>query len=140
MTEPETAAPASQLIRFNDVDLDVDVMELNGWELSQIKKKAGFSYRELLAGLAEFDGDAIRALFWIAEVRHRPELAFSDYRGPTLGFVMRNVTSLAPQADNDESDGDGTPGKETGETTPTGPPGSPSSPSASDGPDANTTT
>lgn len=138
-TENDTPARRGGLVVFNGLELDVDIMELNGWELSQIKQKAGFGYRQLVAALMEWDGDAIRAVFWIAERRHRPDLQFGDYHGPTLGFAMEHAASFTPQVPDDE-DGDEL-GKAAGATTPTTEtPGSPSSPTDSGGPDASTTT
>lgn len=133
MADPETP----NLITFNGVELDVDLMELTGWELSQIKQKAGFSYRELVRALMEWDGDAIRAMFWIAERRHRPDLQFGDYQGPTLGFAMKHASNFTPQVDDEDG---AEPGKAEGTTT-TETPGSPSSPTDSAGAaDLNTTT
>lgn len=124
----------SQLVPFNSHELDIDLMELNGWELSQIKKRTGYSYQGLLDALKELDGDAIRVLFWVAELRHNPELKFDAYRGPKISFFMEHLSNLVPADVAAEVEGEL--GKAEGETeTPsietTGSQPSPSSSTAS---------
>lgn len=133
----------SKLVPWNGVELDIDVSELTGWELSQIKQRTGYSYAQLLAGLKEFDGDATRVIFWIAEKRHRPDLKFDGYHGPTLAFFSQYMGNLTPEGD--ESDAVG--GEDEAGKVPAAAailsiemPGSPPSPPASDGPAPSTTT
>lgn len=123
----------SRLLDWNGVEIDIDVTELDGWELSEIKKKVGLTYRDLIEGLQAFDGDSIRALFWIAERRHRPELTFGDYRGPTVKFLAAHMDALVPEGFGNDDD----PGKAGGEIPATN--GSPSSPNGSAGLGGNTT-
>jgi len=120
----------SALVPFNGLDLDIDLMELTGWELSQIKKRTGYSYQGLLDALKELDGDAIRVLFWVAELRHTPELKFDAYHGPKIAFFMQHLSNLIPADMAAEIEGEL--GKAAGENqTPlTETAGSPSSPSS----------
>lgn len=76
-------------------ELDIDPLELNGWELSRIKTVTGLRWRELVVELKALDGDAIRALYWAAELRTRPELKFSDYQGPTMSAFMADLVALS---------------------------------------------
>jgi len=82
------------LIEWNDRELNVDPLDLSGLELSLIKQRTTLTFRGLSAALQEVDGDAVRALFWIAERRTNPDLKFSEYEGPPIRLFLEHIDGL----------------------------------------------
>lgn len=120
----------SWIIPWNQVDYDVDPLEFSGLELKEIKLKAGFTFKQLIAAVGDLDADAIRALFWTVARRADPALTFSDYAGPTMREFLPHLDGF------EEALSAGAVGKALGITKKTSEtPGSPSSPTEPDGPD-----
>lgn len=114
-------------VPWNGKDYDVDPTEFTGLELSRIKQRAGLSYRELVRDIGQFDGEAIRAVFWTVDYRTDSSLKFSDYEGPPLAVVIPYMDAF--------NDAMLAVGKALGmpdETSAT--PGTPSSPSSTEAP------
>jgi phage tail tube protein FII len=58
------------LVDWNGKEYDIDPGEFTGRELSEIKSRAGFTYRDLMTeALPAFDADAIRAVFAVSRLR-----------------------------------------------------------------------
>lgn len=121
----------SWIVPWNGRDLDVDPCEFSGLELSLIKLRTGYTFKQLIIEVANLDADAIRALFWTVERRGDQELKFSDYAGPSMNVIVPHMVAYNEVMEEL--------GKATGTTATPETDGSPSSPSDSDGPDASTT-
>ncbi len=115
------------IVPWKGTDWDVDPTEFTGWELSQVKQRTGLSYMQLVDGVANLDGDAIRALFWTVERRNDPDLKFSDYDGPPLKTVIAHLAAFNEAME------------EMGKALTPASPGSPGSPSSTDTPEPSTT-
>lgn len=85
----------SWIIEWNGTPYDVDPHEFSGRELSMVKLRTGLALRPLIQGVLDSDGDAIRVLFWVVAQRTEPELVFSDYDGPPVGLIVKNLPGLA---------------------------------------------
>lgn len=81
-------------VPWNDKDYDVDPTEFTGLELSRIKQRAGFTFRQLVSAIGQFDGEALRALFWTVDYRTDPSLKFSEYDGPPLKVVLPHMKAF----------------------------------------------
>lgn len=82
------------LIEWNGQELNIDPLDLNGLELSLIKQRTTYTFRDLSKALQDVDGDAVRALFWIAERRINPDLAFGEYEGPPIRLFLEHLDGL----------------------------------------------
>lgn len=78
-------------VDFNGRTLDVDPTEMTGAELKRVKLLTGLSYRELINGIGAMDGEAILAIFYIAELRSNPDLKYTEYSGPPVRVVLENI-------------------------------------------------
>ena len=105
-------------------DFDVDPSEFDGLELTEIKKRTGLAFTQLIDGLGNLDAEAIRAVFWTVERRSDPELKFSDYRGPSMRVVLPTLPAFTEALDELGKDLPAIPGKTS----------SPLSPSSTDAP------
>lgn len=123
----------SWIVPWNGKEYDVDPMTFDGLELSLVKQKAGFTFRDLLTAIPNMDGDAIRVLFWIVDQRDDPALLFGSYRGPTLEVVLPHLTGFVTVVERVGKAME-IPATPTTETD-----GSPGSPSSSDTPDPSMT-
>lgn len=119
----------SFIVDWDGTEYDIDPNEFTGLELSEIKIRTTWSYRELIRELGGLDADAFRVLFWTVDRRASPDLKFSEYGGPpprvyVPGFkaFISNVTGLLGKAVADKEE---TPTTETN--------GGPSSSSTTDG-------
>lgn len=115
------------LVPWNGAEYDIDPLEFTSLEISLIKQRAGFTFTGLVEALAEFDGDAVRVLFWIVARRDDPDLKFSEFEGPSLKTFLPHIATLT-EAIGDEM------GKALPATS-----GSDGSPSSSDTPPTSTT-
>lgn len=85
------------IVAWNGRDYDIDPGEFTGRELAEIKRRAGFSYRQLMTeALPDFDADAIRAVFWTVERRQDPNLSFADYDGPPMRVFIAGFDGFPP--------------------------------------------
>lgn len=116
------------LVEWGGRTLDADPFELTGQELSEIKKRTGLTFGQLLEGVSTLDGDAVQGLFWAIERRENPDLKFTDYAGPPVRAVLQAIDALNTLAA--EEAGKASPAAGSTETTATD--GSPSSPSTSE--------
>lgn len=117
----------SYTIEWKGQQLDIDAVDFTGLELSEVKKRTGLNFKALIEGLRDLDGDAVRAIFWVAMRRTDPELKFAEFEGPPLRLFLQHFEAL--NAAMEEGLGKD-PASETSETD-----GSPSSPSDADTPD-----
>jgi hypothetical protein len=118
------------IVNWDGREYDIDPAEFTGLEMAAIKQRAGFTYRQLMTeALPEFDGDAIRALFWTVDRRASPDLKFSEYAGPPIKVFRDGFVEFGRVLD------------ELGKAIPQTPAtsGSLSSPTTSDGPGPSTT-
>lgn len=76
-------------------EYDVDPNEFTGLELSRIKQRTGLSFRQLISAIGDFDGDAIRALFWTVEGRTAPDLNYRDYSGPPMRVIVGQMEGFS---------------------------------------------
>lgn len=79
------------LVTWNDKEYDVDPSEMSGFELKLVKDRTGLSFKQLVNGIGQIDGEAIMAVFWIAARREAPDLKFSDFQGPPIRLVVANL-------------------------------------------------
>lgn len=84
----------SWIVPFNGRDLECDPGLIDGIELGLIKRNTGLSTKNFVLALADLDGEAWRALFWIVERRDDDSVKFSDYRGPSLELIMEYAAGL----------------------------------------------
>lgn len=89
----------SWLVDWDGTTYDVDPTEFTALEMSAIKQRAGLTFQQLLQRLVEFDGDAIRAVFWTVERRASPDLKFSEYAGPPVRVIMSQIGGLVAVID-----------------------------------------
>lgn len=82
------------IVPWKGTDWDVDPTEFTGLELSLIKQRTSLSFSQIVEGVADLDGDSIRALFWTVERRNDPDLKFSEYDGPPVGIVIAHLTAF----------------------------------------------
>jgi len=82
------------IVPWKGTDWDVDPTEFTGLELSLVKQRTGLSYMQLVEGVANLDGDAVRVLFWVVERRNSPDLRFSEYDGPSLKTVIAHLPAF----------------------------------------------
>ena len=89
------------IVDWNGTEYDIDPGEFTGRELSDIKKRTGFTYRDLMfEALPAFDAEAIRALFWVIDRRTDPGLKFDDYDGPPIKVFIANFAGFPPLVDD----------------------------------------
>lgn len=81
-------------VPWNGKEYDVDPTEFTGLELSRIKQRASLTYRQLVHEIGQFDGEAIRAVFWTVDVRDDPNLKFSEYGGPPLSVIFPHMDAF----------------------------------------------
>lgn len=114
-------------VEWKGQTLDIDPMEFTGLEYSLIKQRTGLTYRTLVEGLKDNDGDAIRALFWVAMRRTDPELKFSEFEGPPLKFYLAQLDKLGAAIEetgkelnlsSSTSESDGSPSSPSAAATP----------------------
>jgi hypothetical protein len=115
------------VVAWKGQELDIDPVDFTGLELSEVKKRTALTFKTLIEGLRECDGDAIRALFWVAMRRTDPELKFSEFDGPPLRLFLQHFEGLSVAMDEGLGKDQTT---ETGEND-----GSLSSPSNADTPE-----
>lgn len=82
------------IVTWKGTDFDVDPSEFDGLELTEIKKRTGLTFNQVIDGLAHLDPEAIRAVFWTVERRANPELKFSEYPGPSMRVIIPAMTAL----------------------------------------------
>lgn len=90
----------SWIVTWEGREYDIDPGEFNGLELSEIKKRAGFSYRQLMTeAIPDLDPDAWRVLFWTIDRRANAELTFGEYAGPPIRLLTENFAGYVPLVD-----------------------------------------
>jgi len=119
------------LVTWNGREYDVDPSEFTGLELKLIKDRTNLSFRDLVNGIARFDGEAVQAVFWAVARRDEPDLKFSDFQGPPMKLVVANIAAFNDAMEELGKAADPDPSPETT--------GSGSSPSTPDGPGSSTT-
>ena len=112
------------IVAWKGTDFDVDPSEFDGLELTEIKKRTGLTFQQLMDGIGHLDAEAIRAVFWTVERRNDPELKFADYKGPSMRVIIPVLPALGEALDDLGKDLPATLGKT----------GSPPSPSSTDAP------
>jgi hypothetical protein len=78
----------SVIVPWQGEEYDVDPSELTGLELGLIKQRTGLSFSDLVSGIATFDADALRAVFWVNDRRRDDTINFSDYAGPPMKVFL----------------------------------------------------
>lgn len=53
------------LVKFEGEEYTLDLMDLEVAQAKVIKSHCGLTYLKLMEGLAEFDPDAVRAVYWL---------------------------------------------------------------------------
>lgn len=88
------------IVTWKGTDYDVDPSEFDGLELTEIKKRTGLNFQQLLDGLGHLDPEAIRAVFWTVERRQSPDLKFSEYAGPSMRVIVPALPALNEAIDD----------------------------------------
>lgn len=85
------------IVDWNGKEYDIDPGEFTGIELGLIHKRTTLTYRQLMTeALPNFDGDAVRALFWIVDRRTNSGLKFDDYEGPPMKVFIGALAGFPP--------------------------------------------
>jgi hypothetical protein len=87
------------LVQWKGQELDIDPVDFSGLELGEIKRRTTYSFSQLITALRECDGDAVRALFWVAMRRTDPELKFGEFDGPPIRLFLQHIDGLGAAMD-----------------------------------------
>lgn len=107
-------------VDWDGTEYDIDPNEFSGLELSEIKIRTTWSYRDLVREIGGLEADAFRVLFWTVDRRENPELKFSEYAGPPprvyvphfkafVGEVTGLLGKAVPKAETPTTETSGTP-------------------------------
>lgn len=79
----------SQTVRWHDMDLAIDPLDFDMSEWELVEQRTGLSgFDEFVEAIKSNKPAAWKAVYWIAVRRHQPDLAYSDFSGPTYADVM----------------------------------------------------
>lgn len=84
----------SWIVNWNGKEYDVDPTEFTGLELKKVKLRTNLTYKQLIAGIVDLDGEAINAVFWVVDQRENPELKFDTYEGPPMKVILPHLEAF----------------------------------------------
>jgi hypothetical protein len=92
-------------VHFEDADFELDIEAMTLAQARAIKKQTGLTIRGLIAGLEDFDPDAMAALYWLMKVQNGVAVDIHKINFDVLKFAE----ALGNAAGEDEAEEDPTP-------------------------------